>query len=77
MLNKMWYEVLPSVALVYVCLVIPPHAQWAINWLCLNGKTVARRWEEHPQDFQVYLRDRRLTGSEYKPRGLEAIPDAK
>ena len=33
-------------------------------------QSCARKWQEHPQDFHVYLRDRRLTGSEYKPRVL-------
>jgi len=74
-LSEMWYEVLPSVALVFACLAVPPHAQWVINYYFYNGKTRARKWEEHPQDFHIYLRDKRLTGSEYVPRGLEAVKD--
>jgi hypothetical protein len=72
----MWYEIIPSFAIVTACLLVPPYAMCGINYLLLNGKTRARKWTEHPQDFHVYLRDRRLTGSEYKPKGLEAIPDA-
>jgi len=75
--DGMWYEVLPSVALVTAFLLVPPYAQYGINYLFFNGKTKARKWEEHPQDFQIYLRDRRITGSEYYPKGLEAIPDNK
>jgi hypothetical protein len=36
----------------------------------LNLQTCARKWTEHPQDFHIYLRDRRITGSEYKPKVL-------
>jgi len=71
----MWYEVLPSVALVFGLLCVPPYGSWAANYLLLNGKSMVRKWEEHPKDFHLYLRDRRITGSEYKPQGLEAIPD--
>lgn len=70
----MWYEIIPSFAIVAVALAVPPIAGIGINWLFLNGKTLPRRWLEHPEDFQGYLRDRRLTGSEYKPRGLEGLP---
>jgi len=73
----MWYEVLPSVGLVTLFLLVPPYASWGINYFFYHGKEMARKWEEHPQDFHLYLRDRRITGFEYKPQGLEAIPDPK
>ncbi|KAK2182316.1 hypothetical protein NP493_360g03059 [Ridgeia piscesae] len=73
----MWYEILPTIGLVYICLAVPPYAAMGLNWLLLNGKTAGRFWENHPQDFHLYLRDRRITGSEYKPRGLEGIPEQK
>jgi len=73
----MWYEILPSFALVFGCLLVPPYATGAMNYLLLNGKLMVRFWDEHPHDFHLYLRDRRITGSEYVPKGLEAIPDDK
>jgi len=73
----MWYEIIPSFALVMGCLLVPPYASCAFNYLLLNGKKMVRSWEEHPHDFHLYLRDRRITGSEYVPKGLEGIPDSK
>lgn len=34
---------------------------------CFFLKLRVRDWEKHPDYFHWYLRDRRLTGSEYKP----------
>ena len=34
----MWYEVLPSFAIVTACLLVPPYAMCGINYLLLNGK---------------------------------------
>ena len=34
----MWYEILPTIALVYIGLAVPPYAAMGINWLMLNGK---------------------------------------
>ena len=69
----MWYEMLPSVAIIYGALILPPYVTVVVNKL-LTGKTSARYWENHPKDFHIYLRDRRVTGSEYKPQGLEGVP---
>merc|ERR1712062_663332 len=74
---SMWYEILPSLGILYVCLIVPPYASKGMNWLFNNGKYHARYWEADRRDFNLYLRDRRLTGSEYVPRGLEGIPGNK
>ncbi|XP_041357572.1 NADH dehydrogenase [ubiquinone] 1 alpha subcomplex subunit 1-like [Gigantopelta aegis] len=72
----MWYEILPSAGIVFACLYAPHVINYGLNRIFRNGKTVCRDWEAaHNMDWPVYLRDKRITGSEYKPRGLESIPD--
>lgn len=70
----MWYEIIPSVAIVWGLLMIPPVATTGLNYLFFNGKTVARRWFGHPEDFHGFLRDQRISGSEYVLKGLEGVP---
>jgi len=77
----MWYEILPSLGLVYVFITIPPFASRVSNWFLLNKKKQPRFWENDVRDFHTYLRDRRISDhykhGEYWPKGLEGIPDAK
>merc|ERR1712136_658423 len=80
-LLKMWYEVLPSLGLVGGFLIAPQIFNYCWNRLTLNWHNEIRRWDYDDQiynrDFYHYLRDHRMTGSEYKMRGLEAMPDPK
>lgn len=71
----MWFEVLPSAAIITVMLAIPGYAIFGLNKLCLgNGyrRSMNQRWER-----VMYQRDFRLTGHPYKGNGLESIPDQK
>ena len=72
----MWYEIIPSVAVVLTCIGAPAFINYATGYLITrNGKGIPRNWNAHKLDFTAYLRDRHITGSEYIPRGLESIPD--
>ncbi|GFR65837.1 NADH dehydrogenase [ubiquinone] 1 alpha subcomplex subunit 1 [Elysia marginata] len=75
----MWWEILPSAGIVFGALLAPHGAYWVLNKLSHNGKSCARDWRDGPhfEDYTLYLRDIRITGSEYVPRGLESIPDLK
>ncbi|XP_071085950.1 NADH dehydrogenase [ubiquinone] 1 alpha subcomplex subunit 1-like [Haliotis cracherodii] len=74
----MWYEILPSAALVMGCITAPTYINWVISKLSYNGKSCQRNWDAGLyMDYNTYLRDKRITGSEYVPRGLESIPDEK
>ncbi|CAD5111455.1 DgyrCDS766 [Dimorphilus gyrociliatus] len=63
-----------AATLVVGLLTVPHYVAGAANWLFHNRHLRARDWEQHPDYFHWYLRDRRLTGSEYKPTGLEGLP---
>uniref|UniRef100_A0A0B7AP55 Complex I-MWFE n=1 Tax=Arion vulgaris TaxID=1028688 RepID=A0A0B7AP55_9EUPU len=74
----MWWEILPSAGVVFLGLLAPHGIFWAVNKVFHNGKNTARNWyaqESHIPDYNIYLRDIRITGSEYIPQGLEAIPN--
>lgn len=71
----MWFEVLPSAAIITVMLSIPGFAIFGLNKLTVgNGyrRNMDERWER-----VMYQRDFRLTGNPYKCNGLESIPDEK
>merc|ERR1712133_87542 len=78
---KMWYEVLPSMGLVGGFLLAPQIFNYCWNRITLNWHNEIRRWDYdetiYNRDFYQYVRDHRMTGSEYKMRGLEAQPDPK
>ncbi|CAL1540668.1 unnamed protein product [Lymnaea stagnalis] len=73
----MWWEILPSAGIVFAGLLVPHGIYYVFNKLGHNGKSEARNWRAGLffEDYNVYLRDIRITGSEYIPRGLESIPD--
>ncbi|KAK7090425.1 hypothetical protein V1264_010223 [Littorina saxatilis] len=72
----MWYEILPSAGLVFTFLALPSGCNWVLNKVFHNRKHCARDWNAaHFEDYDMYRRDWRITGSEYKPKGLESIPD--
>ncbi|CAI9726841.1 Hypothetical predicted protein [Octopus vulgaris] len=70
----MWYEVIPSFGIVVGLLAIPNLANCVLNWTFRSRKVHCRDWDASQLDYMLYLRDRTITGSEYKPRGLESIP---
>ncbi|XP_076332937.1 NADH dehydrogenase (ubiquinone) MWFE subunit [Tachypleus tridentatus] len=69
----MWYEILPSAAIIFTCLSIPSFATWGINYIVL-GKPMKRALKTN-EDQYLFLRDTRLTGKGHKTVGLEALPD--
>ncbi|KAK7475513.1 hypothetical protein BaRGS_00033269 [Batillaria attramentaria] len=65
----MWYEILPSAALVFTFLSIPTGFSWTMNKLFHKGKYCSRDWEAAEyQDYNNYRRDQRITGNVYIPR---------
>lgn len=70
----MWFECLPSIGIVAACLYIGPLGCLVVNYLFLNKHKCGKHWQENAQDFHLYRRDTRITGSEYIPLGLEGIP---
>ncbi|XP_013104756.1 uncharacterized protein LOC106085194 [Stomoxys calcitrans] len=70
----MWFEVLPSAAIITVALSIPTYAMYGLHKLVL-GNAYRRNLDER-FDRVMYLRDRRLTDNPYKMNGLEHIPEA-
>merc|ERR1712025_1493702 len=77
--KKMWWQMVPTLGIIAAGLGIPLYANQYINMLQLNGKSVIRNYKSTEyglgQDWVMYLRDERITGSPYIPRGLESIPD--
>ncbi|XP_015511544.1 NADH dehydrogenase [ubiquinone] 1 alpha subcomplex subunit 1 [Neodiprion pinetum] len=70
----MWYEILPSYAIMTVAMAIPGYAMYFMNKAVLGNpykREMRYRWDRH-----LYMRDGRLTdGRPYEAPGLEAIPD--
>ncbi|KAL9875425.1 uncharacterized protein LOC119641126 isoform X2 [Glossina fuscipes] len=71
----MWFEILPSAAIITVALAIPIYATYGLHKLVL-GNPYRRNMDER-FDRVMYLRDRRLTYNPYILNGLEKIPDKK
>ncbi|XP_055380116.1 uncharacterized protein LOC129611165 [Condylostylus longicornis] len=69
----MWFEILPSAAIITVALSIPTFALYGINKLVL-GNGYRRNMDERFARV-MYQRDVRLTVNPYIQNGLEAIPD--
>jgi len=72
---KMWYALVPFAGLYTAFLYAPHLVHEGANYIFHNGHHQARREHIHPWDYLAYHRDIRLTGSMYRPRGLENIPD--
>ncbi|OQR76076.1 hypothetical protein BIW11_08003 [Tropilaelaps mercedesae] len=71
----MWYEIIPSVAIVLTAMSLPVLAESYLNRF-MNGKPYLRDIQT-PRAVEYVLRDIRLSGDPYKDIGLEGIPDAK
>ncbi|VDI44557.1 Hypothetical predicted protein [Mytilus galloprovincialis] len=71
----MWWETIPSAVIVWAALFAPCVIGYGSNYLRKNGKWENRNWLTNKHDHAAYLRDLYITGSEFIPRGLEAIPD--
>uniref|UniRef100_A0A1E1WWM4 Putative conserved secreted protein n=1 Tax=Amblyomma aureolatum TaxID=187763 RepID=A0A1E1WWM4_9ACAR len=69
----MWYEILPSAAIIVTCLTMPSLIDRPLCWL-FDGKPY-RRTLSRPAPYNEAMRDERMTGSPYKTIGLEGIPD--
>ncbi|XP_046673768.1 NADH dehydrogenase [ubiquinone] 1 alpha subcomplex subunit 1-like [Homalodisca vitripennis] len=70
----MWYEILPTMAIMTACLSIPPVAAHFVHKFFQNGNPCRRDLTTEINRRQ-FLRDNRLTGNTYVLAGLEAIPD--
>ncbi|XP_069704124.1 NADH dehydrogenase [ubiquinone] 1 alpha subcomplex subunit 1 [Periplaneta americana] len=71
----MWYEIIPSFAIITAALAIPGVLNYFEHKFVLGNpylRDKSYRWERF-----MYQRDGRLTGDPYKCNGLEAIPDEK
>ncbi|XP_034037173.1 NADH dehydrogenase [ubiquinone] 1 alpha subcomplex subunit 1 [Thalassophryne amazonica] len=69
----MWYEILPAIGIMWVCLVIPGMATTRIHrWT--NGGKEKRAVKVH-WDWYLKERDKRVsgTGRYYDSKGLESI----
>nr|CAH7750333.1 unnamed protein product [Callosobruchus chinensis] len=70
----MWFEIIPSMAIIFAALAAPHGLSYVLNYLVI-GNMYRRSLETTDQTIQ-YLRDRRLAGGNpYKVMGLENIPD--
>jgi len=72
-----WFEILPSLVLTAAPLIlIACPTLYLGNWYFLNGKRLGpKNMLKDDRDYYMYLRDRRITGNEYYPRGVEAIDE--
>ncbi|KAL1517175.1 hypothetical protein ABEB36_000973 [Hypothenemus hampei] len=70
----MWFECLPSGAIILVAMAFPHFSAYVINKVAI-GNMFRRDVTTSEQKLQ-YMRDIRLSGHAYKPKGLESIPDA-
>ncbi|XP_055319970.1 uncharacterized protein LOC129577261 [Sitodiplosis mosellana] len=69
----MWYECIPSMAIITVALSMGNVAAYTVNKL-YQGNAYNRIADEGWDRF-LTRRDRALTGDEYKVNGLEVIAD--
>lgn len=69
----MWFEILPSLAIIGVAMAVPHGAAYVMNYL-VNGNMYRRSLVTLDEKRQ-YMRDIRLSGNAYVLKGLENIPD--
>ncbi|XP_074004369.1 NADH dehydrogenase [ubiquinone] 1 alpha subcomplex subunit 1 [Numenius arquata] len=69
----MWYEILPGMAIMGICLSIPGLSTVYMHRLCNGGKE--KRIARYPYQWTLMERDRRLSGVNkyYVSKGLENI----
>ncbi|CAF1136641.1 unnamed protein product [Rotaria sordida] len=72
-----WFEIIPSLVLTAgPLLVVAAPTLYICNWYFLNGKKYGpRNLTKDDRDYYMFLRDRRITGNEYYPRGVETIDE--
>ncbi|CAG4953705.1 uncharacterized protein LOC123692750 [Colias croceus] len=69
----MWYEIIPSFAIITAGLGVPGWALYHIHNLTLGNhhkRSVDTFWQR-----RIYQRDMRITGSPYVVNGLDSLPD--
>ncbi|XP_034943429.1 NADH dehydrogenase [ubiquinone] 1 alpha subcomplex subunit 1 [Chelonus insularis] len=69
----MWWEILPSAAIMLVCLSLPHYASLAFNRVAYGNDY--RRRLESVFERNMFSRDGGLTGAPWVLSGLDAIPD--
>ncbi|KAF6022037.1 hypothetical protein EB796_006018 [Bugula neritina] len=72
----MWYEIIPSIAVVGTLIWLPQPIMWACNKLTMNGHVRSRDWCIDAHNHNLFYRDYRLTGNNYVVNGLEVLDDA-
>uniref|UniRef100_A0A1W7RFI2 NADH dehydrogenase [ubiquinone] 1 alpha subcomplex subunit 1 n=1 Tax=Agkistrodon contortrix contortrix TaxID=8713 RepID=A0A1W7RFI2_AGKCO len=65
----MWYEILPSAAVMYAAMIIPGLSTLYIHRYLNNGKT--KKMIKTENDYKALQREKRLCGT--GPKGLENI----
>ncbi|XP_056676843.1 NADH dehydrogenase [ubiquinone] 1 alpha subcomplex subunit 1-like [Monodelphis domestica] len=71
----MWFEILPGLAIMGGCLMIPGISTMIIHKYCNGGKE--KRIARNHYQWSVMERDRRLSGTNryYETKGLENIKE--
>ncbi|CAM1332724.1 Uncharacterised protein g10959 [Pycnogonum litorale] len=69
----MWYEILPSAAIICACLAAPTVTTYISHMIFL--KRPFRRSMVYLFDEYEFLRDKRITGNGHRQQYLESIPD--
>jgi len=70
----MWYEILPTAAVIFGAMTAGMAGIGFVNNYFLGRPSLRELYMVYQQ--YDYQRDMRLTGSAYKLQGLDAIPDA-
>nr|BAN20403.1 unkown protein [Riptortus pedestris] len=71
----MWYEILPSMAILSVVVTIPPVFNYVFQKLIQKGNPYRRDIYSSAFNLKNFQRDKVLTGNPYIQKGLESIPD--
>jgi len=69
----MWYEIIPSFAIIVGALSVPAYLMPLTNQLIYGNPNLKPR--KYLENRQMLRRDQRLFGDYYKWKGLENIPD--
>jgi len=70
----MWFEVLPSIGVIFTMMTIGGAAHQAIPLLIFGKRT--QRKNDFAYQQNEFLRDDRISGHAMRIQGLEGIPDA-
>ncbi|KAH0549458.1 hypothetical protein KQX54_009448 [Cotesia glomerata] len=69
----MWWECIPSGAIIVICLALPQYSAWYFNKAVYGNHY--RRSLESTFDRNMFSRDSRVGGAPWILKGLESLPD--